>query len=114
MATRAGDTCCARCLALARRGPAEEHFFWWRVIGGDEFTVVAPGAGVHGARRLAAALAHAASQVFDPGGSRWRGTAAWASSGDGDDAEAWCAWPTGACTARSGATTRREPARSRR
>jgi diguanylate cyclase (GGDEF)-like protein len=58
-------------------------------IGGDEFTVVAPGAGVHGARRLAEALAHAASQVFDPGGEPLRGTAAWALfPDDGEDAEA--------------------------
>jgi diguanylate cyclase (GGDEF)-like protein len=57
-------------------------------IGGDEFTVVAPGAGAHGARRLAEALAHAASQVFDPGGEPLRGTAAWALfPDDGEDAE---------------------------
>ena len=58
-------------------------------IGGDEFTVVAPGAGAHGARRLAEALAHAASQVFDPAGEPLCGTAAWALfPDDGEDAEA--------------------------
>jgi diguanylate cyclase (GGDEF)-like protein len=58
-------------------------------IGGDEFTVVAPGAGAHGARRLAEALAHAASQVFDPAGEPLRGTVAWAlCPDDGEDADA--------------------------
>lgn len=58
-------------------------------IGGDEFAVVAPGAGPQGARRLADALEHAAAQVFDPGGEPLRGTAAWALfPDDGHDAEA--------------------------
>jgi diguanylate cyclase (GGDEF)-like protein len=58
-------------------------------IGGDEFAVVAPGAGPDGARRLADALEFAASQVFDPGGEPVRGTAAWALfPDDGADAEA--------------------------
>jgi len=58
-------------------------------IGGDEFAVVAPGAGPQGARRLADALEHAAAQVFDPGGEPLRGTAAWALfPDDGNDAEA--------------------------
>jgi GGDEF domain-containing protein len=58
-------------------------------IGGDEFAVVAPGAGANGAGRLAGALEHAASQVFDPGGEPLRGTAAWALfPDDGEDAEA--------------------------
>jgi diguanylate cyclase (GGDEF)-like protein len=57
-------------------------------IGGDEFLVIAPGAGRHGARRVADALEHAASQVFDPGGDPLSGTAAWALfPDDGDDAE---------------------------
>jgi GGDEF domain-containing protein len=57
-------------------------------IGGDEFMVIAPGAGSHGARRVADALEHAASQVFDPGGDPLRGTAAWALfPDDGDDAD---------------------------
>jgi diguanylate cyclase (GGDEF)-like protein len=58
-------------------------------IGGDEFVVIAPGAGPNGARRLAAALEHAAAQVFDPGGQPLCGTAAWALfPADGGDAQA--------------------------
>jgi diguanylate cyclase (GGDEF)-like protein len=58
-------------------------------IGGDEFVVIAPGAGPNGARRIADALQDAASQVFDPGGEPLCGTVAWGLfPSDGEDAEA--------------------------
>jgi diguanylate cyclase (GGDEF)-like protein len=81
----AGDeVLCA--LASRLRAAARPHDTVAR-IGGDEFVVIAPGAGSHGARRVADALEHAASQVFDPGGDALHGTAAWALfPDDGDDA----------------------------
>jgi diguanylate cyclase (GGDEF)-like protein len=80
------DVLCA--LASRLRATARPHDTVAR-IGGDEFLVIAPGAGRHGARRVADALEHAASQVFDPGGDPLRGTAAWALfPDDGADADA--------------------------
>jgi diguanylate cyclase (GGDEF)-like protein len=79
------DVLCA--LASRLRAAARPHDTVAR-IGGDEFLVIAPGAGRHGARRVADALEHAASQVFDPGGDPLRGTAAWALfPEDGDTAD---------------------------
>jgi diguanylate cyclase (GGDEF)-like protein len=80
------DVLCALASRLRAAGRPEDTV---ARIGGDEFAVVAPGAGANGAGRLAGALEHAASQVFDPGGEPLRGTAAWALfPDDGEDAEA--------------------------